>query len=234
MVTACDFLYLGRQLWVIRPQHVCKCIIINPHYITTLHVFFWPAGNPSSAQLQPTEAVTTPQNVHYQEQPNRLQLERLHLPSNDGSADERLLESPTHEWEAFRQRQSSDPERLSSYSSSSELTETTLVPTQPSLSTNATEHTMYESAVMLQQYPERDIGPYSPVASCNMWQESNVTNTRRQTDREMQADVSHDDFSHNTSKVCSYSYLHACNGSLNIVGMCRHELYSKQCVCLIH
>ena len=204
------------------------------HYHLITWFFSWPAGNPSSAQLQPTEAVTTSQNVHYQEQPNRLQLERLHLPSNDGSADERLLESPTHEWEAFRQHQSSDPEKLSSYSSSSELTESTLVPTQPSLSTNATEHTMYESAVMLQQYPERDIGPYSPVASCNMWQESNVTNTRRQTDREMQADVSHDDFSHNTSKVCSYIYLHACNGSLNIVGMCRHELYSKQCVCLIH
>ena len=151
------------------------------------------------------EATAITQDVHYQEQPNRLQLEGLQLASNDGAGlvDERPLESPTHEWEAFRYHQSSDSERLSSHSSSSELSENTLVPTQPTLSTNTSEPTMYESTLTLQQCPERDIGPNSPVASCEMWHESKVTKERRQNDRDKQADVSHNDFSHKTCKVCT-------------------------------
>ena len=165
------------------------------------------------------EATAITQDVYYQEEPNRLQLEGLQLASNDGAGlvDERLLESPTHEWEPFRHHQSSDSERLSSHSSSSELSESMLIPIQPSLSTNTSERTMYES--MLQQYPERDIGPKSPwpVASCDMRRESNVTKERRQNDRGKQANVSHNDFSHKTCKVCSYlQYDHAYNVSMEV------------------
>ena len=156
------------------------------------------------------EATAITQNVYYQEEPNRLQLEGLQLASNDGASlvDERLLESPTHEWEPFRHHQSSDSERLSSRSSSSELTENTLVPTQPTYSTTTSERTMYES--MLQQYPEHDIRPNSPwpVASSDMLHESKVTKERRQNDREKQADVSHNDFSHKTCKVCTDVTMH--------------------------
>ena len=151
------------------------------------------------------EATAITQDVYYQEEPSRLQLEGLQLTSNDGASlvDERLLESPTHEWEPFRHHQSLDSERLSSRSSSSELSENTLVPTQPSLSTTTSERTMYES--MLQQYPERDIRPNSPwpVASRDVRCESKVTKERRKNDREKQADVSHNDFSHKTCKVCT-------------------------------
>lgn len=162
------------------------------------------------------EATAITQDVYYQEEPNRLQLEGLHLASHDGASlvDERLLESPTHEWEPFRHHQSLDSERLSSHSSSSELTENTLVPTQPSLSTTTSERTMYES--MLQQYPERDIRPNSPwpVASGDVRCESKVTKERRKNDREKQVDVSHNDFSHKTCKVCTVicsMTMHACD-----------------------
>ena len=88
---------------------------------------------------------------------------------------ERLSESRSNE---FRQR-----------SRRSEFTESTLVPTQPSIRTNESERTIYEST--LQQYPVHDIEPSSSSASRHMQQHSQVTSKeRRQND---QVGFQHDD-----------------------------------------
>lgn len=91
---------------------------------------------------------------------------------------EKLSESHRNE---FRQR-----------SRRSEFTESTLIPTQPSIRTNESEHTIYEST--LQQYPVHDIEPSSPSASRHMQQHSQVTSKKkRRDDQQMQVGFQHDE-----------------------------------------
>ena len=96
--------------------------------------------------------------------------------------DDRLLDSPSNELETFREYQSSDSERESPHSSRSELTESTLIQTQPSTLSSTSEHTVSKSTSMLQPYPEHDVEPCSQYAHHSIWHQSKTV--RRQNDRE--------------------------------------------------
>ena len=101
--------------------------------------------------------------------------------------DERLLDSPSNELETFREYQTSDSEKESPQSSRSDLTESTLIQTQPSTLSSTSEHTVSKSTSMLQPYPEHDVEPCSQYAHHSIWHQSKTV--RRQNDREAQADL---------------------------------------------
>lgn len=101
--------------------------------------------------------------------------------------DERLQDSLSNELETFREYQSSDSEKESPQSSRSELTESTLIQTQPNTLSNTSERTVSKSTSMLQPHPERDVEPCSQYAHHSIWHQSKTV--RRQNDREVRADL---------------------------------------------
>ena len=142
-------------------------------YCVTLYI-----GRSPSAQHRPTQAEPAGQHRSYQEQPSN-----LHPRTTDDAdlVDERLQDSPSNELETFREYQSSDSERESPQSSRSELTESTLIQTQPNTLSNTSEHTVSKSTSMLQPYPEPDVEPCSQYAHNSIWHQSK---TVRRNDRE--------------------------------------------------